>query len=246
MKKLHSLRSTCALVKTPECWIYRLWCLKDGRSYIGQTGVRGGFRRTADRGRNHVRLGADYFRGWVPANAHIFLPAKVYWWICMKGPENFIITPLEFVAPSWATVREAWWMKKWGLGSLSNKDISNMRGGKWDFLVQRKVRSKETTQAGGSLLRIARDIASSPGFCLVSVLPHGAGGGGGLGWVWQNFRVGGCPTPPPPGGVGLCGDPWVYRASATSFFLLLQVPCNMFIYGVFTWHCISRVHAPRP
>ena len=83
-------------------------------------------------------------------------------------------------------------------------------------------------------------------FCLVSVLPHGGGGGG---WVWQNSRVGGCPTPPPPpprGGVGLCGGPWVYRASATSFFLLLQVPCNMFIYGVFTWHCISRVHAPRP
>ena len=43
------------------------------------------------------------------------------------------------------------------------------------------------------------------GFCLVSVLPHGGG-------VWQNFRVGGCPTTPPPprGGVGLCGGPWVY------------------------------------
>ena len=77
---------------------------------------------------------------------------------------------------------------------------------------------------------------------LLSVRPTPRGGG-----VWQNFRVGGCPTPPPPrGGVGLCGGPWVYRASATSFFLLLQVPCNMFIYGVFTWYCISRVHAPRP
>ena len=29
----------------------------------------------------------------------------------------------------------------------------------------------------------------------MSVLPHGGWGG----WVWQNFRVGGCPTPPPPG-----------------------------------------------
>ena len=38
------------------------------------------------------------------------------------------------------------------------------------------------------------------GFCLVSVLPHGGGGVGG--WVWQNFRVGGCPTSPPPPGVG--------------------------------------------
>ena len=47
---------------------------------------------------------------------------------------------------------------------------------------------------------------------------------GGLGrWVWQNLRVGGCPTPPPPeGGVGRCGGPWVYRASASSFFLLMQ------------------------
>ena len=42
------------------------------------------------------------------------------------------------------------------------------------------------------------------GFCLMSVLPYPGGGVGG--WVWQNFRVGGCPTPPPPKGrVGLCG-----------------------------------------
>ena len=88
-------------------------------------------------------------------------------------------------------------------------------------------------------------MGEGTGFCLVSVLPYPGGGVGG--WVWQNFRVGGCPTPPPPqGGVGLCGGPWVYQASATSFFLLLQVLCNMFIYGVFTCHCISRVHAPRP
>ena len=83
---------------------------------------------------------------------------------------------------------------------------------------------------------------SKSGFCLVSVLPYPGGGGGSgriSGWV-------GVQPPPPQGGVGLCGGPWVYRASATSFFLLLQVPCNMFIYGVFTCHCISRVHAPRP
>ena len=34
------------------------------------------------------------------------------------------------------------------------------------------------------------------GFCLMSVLPYPGGGVGG--WVWQNFRVGGCPTTPPP------------------------------------------------
>ena len=30
----------------------------------------------------------------------------------------------------------------------------------------------------------------------MSVLPYPGGGGGG--WVWQNFRVGGCPTSSPP------------------------------------------------
>ena len=85
-------------------------------------------------------------------------------------------------------------------------------------------------------------MMADSGFCLVSVLPY-PGGGGGL----AEFQGGWVSNPPPPrGGVGLCGGPWVYRASATSFFLLLQVPCNMFIYGVFTCHRISRVHAPRP
>ena len=63
VKKMHSLRSTRASVSAPGCWIYRLWCLKDGRSYIGQTRAQGNFRRTADHGRDHIRLGADYFRG---------------------------------------------------------------------------------------------------------------------------------------------------------------------------------------
>ena len=41
---------------------------------------------------------------------------------------------------------------------------------------------------------------AGPGFCLMSVLPYPGGGVGG--WVWQNFRVGGCPTTPPPPRVG--------------------------------------------
>ena len=86
---------------------------------------------------------------------------------------------------------------------------------------------------------------SGSGKVLLSVRPTPRGGGGWVGLA--EFQGGWVSNPPPPrGGVGLCGGPWVYRASATSFFLLLQVPCNMFIYGVFTWHCISRVHAPRP
>ena len=36
---------------------------------------------------------------------------------------------------------------------------------------------------------------------LLNVRPTLPWGGWG-GWVWQNFRVGGCPTPPPPPRVG--------------------------------------------
>ena len=43
-------------------------------------------------------------------------------------------------------------MRKWGLGSLVNRDSPSMRGGKWDFLAQRKVWAKEIESAGGSLL----------------------------------------------------------------------------------------------
>ena len=34
MKKLHSLRLSFASVRQPGCWVYRLWCLKDGRCYM--------------------------------------------------------------------------------------------------------------------------------------------------------------------------------------------------------------------
>ena len=51
---------------------------------------------------------------------------------------------------------------------------------------------------------------------LLSVHPTLPRGGVGL----AEFQGGWVSNPPPPqGGVGLCGGPWVYRASATSFFL---------------------------
>ena len=40
--------------------------------------------------------------------------------------------------------------------------------------------------------------ARGPTRVLLSVRPTPPHGGGVGGWVWQNFRVGGCPTPPPP------------------------------------------------
>ena len=88
------------------------------------------------------------------------------------------------------------------------------------------------------------------GFCLVSVLPYPGGGLGGCVGLAE-FQGGLVSNPPPPPGWG--GTLWgplglwsQYHFFLSSFFLLLQVPCNMFIYGVFTCHCISRVHAPRP
>ena len=45
---------------------------------------------------------------------------------------------------------------------------------------------------------------------LLSVRPTPRGGGG-----LAEFQGGWVPPPPPRGGVGLCGGPWVYRASAS-------------------------------
>ena len=60
--------------------------------------------------------------------------------------------------------------------------------------------TKEATQKHIDHYSGERFVQLDPGFCLMSVLPYPGGGVGG--WVWQNFRVGGCPTPPPPPGVG--------------------------------------------
>ena len=51
-----------------------------------------------------------------------------------------------------------------------------------------------------TLQGLLQGLMSWTGFCLMSVLPYPGGGVGG--WVWQNFRVGGCPTTPPPPRVG--------------------------------------------
>ena len=56
---------------------------------------------------------------------------------------------------------------------------------------------------------------------LLNVRPTPPRGGGGGGWVWQNFRVGGCPTPPPPPGGGWGGTLWgpLGLSSQCHFFL---------------------------
>ena len=70
---------------------------------------------------------------------------------------------------------------------------------RWLLLALKPYRNKSLRRLLGKIVWLG------PGFCLMSVLPYPGGGVGG--WVWQNFRVGGCPTTPPPpqGRVGLCG-----------------------------------------
>ena len=85
----------------------------------------------------------------------------------------------------------------------------------------------------------------SPGFCLVSVLPYPGGWVGG--WVWQNFRVGGCPTPPPPGVgwdfVGALGS--IEPVPLLSFFCRrFRVTCLFMVcLHVIAYHvCMPHAH----
>ena len=75
-RKIHTNRLGDFSVFTEGCWIYVLWCLRDHRVYIGQTGGRQYLRRVCDRGAEHVRLAMDYLR--LSGGGKIFLPRSVY------------------------------------------------------------------------------------------------------------------------------------------------------------------------
>ena len=77
------------------CWKYAL-CRQDSRIYIGQTGGHENFRTVGVRGREHVRLGADFLR--LNGVDQMKLPRNVYAWMARLGPENFVLTPLQFVS----------------------------------------------------------------------------------------------------------------------------------------------------
>ena len=123
-----------------------LWCLRDHRVYIGQTGGRQYLSRVCDKGAEHVRLAMDYLR--LSDGRKIFLPRSVYRWMAQKGVENFVITPLECCAQASADARENFWMLKWGTSRLFNVDVPSVSSGKWGFLSTRKVWKHELQTQG--------------------------------------------------------------------------------------------------
>ena len=126
---------------------------------MGQTGGRHFFRRVCDRGAEHVRLAMDYLR--LPGGRKVYLPKSVYRWVATKGVENFIITPLEYCAPSAVTSRERYWTLKWGVAHLFNIDVPSVSSRRWDFLNTRKLWIREIETQGGSLLSYARNIVQT-------------------------------------------------------------------------------------
>ena len=110
LRRLHTMRMTRASVRDEGCWVYVLWCVSDGRVYVGQTGGRDNFRSVGVRGREHICLGCDFLR--VRGGEKIFLPRNVYRWVAMKGVENFVITPMQFCSSFSVNFTEGAWMKR--------------------------------------------------------------------------------------------------------------------------------------
>ena len=155
VQKLAALRMTTASTKTSGTWIYAVWSLRDDKVYIGQTGARTHRRSVGKRGSEHVRLALDALR---LSGTGINLPSQVYSWISRLGVENFVVTPLEHTTPHQANAREKWWMLRWGLAGLFNRDLPSLSNKKWLFLSDRKILQNEISAQGGSLLSMARNI----------------------------------------------------------------------------------------
>ena len=140
VQKLAALRMTTASTKTSGTWIYAVWSLRDDKVYIGQTGARTHRRSVGKRGSEHVRLALDALR---LSGTGINLPSQVYSWISRLGVENFVVTPLEHTTPHQANAREKWWMLRWGLAGLFNRDLPSLSNKKWLFLSLAAVNGAE-------------------------------------------------------------------------------------------------------
>ena len=145
VQTLSALRMTTASTKTSGTWIYAVWSLRDDKVYIGQTGARIHRRTVGKRGSEHVRLALDALR---LSGTGISLPSEVYSWISRLGVENFIVTPLEHTTPHQANAREKWWMLRWGLPGLFNRDLPSLSNKEWLFLSDRKIWQKEISAQG--------------------------------------------------------------------------------------------------
>ena len=156
VKRIHIMRLTHASVTTNGSWVYALWTPSETRIYIGQTGGRSNARCVGERGRDHVRLGADFLR--LQNGKKLFIPANLYGWIARHGIENIIVTPLQFVPPQSIIFFVKQWMAKWGLAALLNKDLPSFQSSKWSFLSATKVWKIEIAERHGSFAATARDI----------------------------------------------------------------------------------------
>ena len=158
IKKIHSMRLCHTSVFEEGCFIYALWCVADGRIYIGQTGGRGKYRAPGEKGKEHLRAGGDFLRFW--ESHSLGLPTDVYRWVAQRGLENFILTPLEHTCPQWVDQREQWWMRRWGVGGLMNRAVPPLSTEKWSFLLKRKVWKQELRSLGGNLVTRANAIVA--------------------------------------------------------------------------------------
>ena len=140
VQKLHGIRMSSSSVSKSGTWVYALWNFSDSRVYIGQTGARQFPRSVGKCGSEHVRLALDALR--LTARG-VNLPSQVYQWVARIGLENFVITPLEHVTPAQANAKEKWWMLRWGLSGLFNRDLPNVANKKWLFLSDRKLWDSE-------------------------------------------------------------------------------------------------------
>ena len=160
IRKIADLRLTNVSVSQLGSFVYVAWVKGDGRVYIGQTGGRSKRRSVGQRGREHVRTGMDLVR--LRHGQKIHVPSDLYQLLRRVGVENLVITPLESVPPHKLDEREMWWIRKWGLGQVLNRQLPSLKSEKWSFLYRRKVWERELQERGGSVLSLAREIIASP------------------------------------------------------------------------------------
>ena len=157
IQKIADLRLTHVSVSQLGSFVYVAWVKIDGRVYIGQTGGRSKRRSIGQQGREHVRTGMDVVR--LGQGQKIHMPSDLYQLLRRIGVENLVITPLESVPPHKLDEREKWWIRKWGLGQVLNRQLPKSE--KWSFLYRRKVWERELQERGGSVLSLTREIIAS-------------------------------------------------------------------------------------
>ena len=106
-----------------------------------------------------MRLAMDCRR--LSRGRKLHLPRGISRWVAQKGVESFLITPLEYCAPSAVSCQERFWMLKWGVAQLFDMDVPSVSSGQWDFVNTRKLWIQEIKTQGGSLFGYAKKLLKS-------------------------------------------------------------------------------------